>query len=66
MVKNESENYESQLNILEIETLDLCLEFQAALKSKNQFPIMSRDSFLIKPGYETLIAITATHTTARF
>jgi hypothetical protein len=30
-----------------------------------QFPVMSRDSFLIKPGYETMVAITAIHTTAR-
>jgi hypothetical protein len=36
----------------------------AAIKGKNQFPIVSRDSFLIQPGHETYVAITATHTTA--
>ena len=37
----------------------------AAIKGKNQFPIISRDSFLIRPGHETYIAITATHTSAQ-
>jgi hypothetical protein len=41
------------------------LGVQAAIKGKNQFPIISRDSFLLKPGHETYIAITATHTTAK-
>ena len=36
----------------------------AAIKGKNQFPIISRDSFLIRPGHETYVAITATHTSA--
>jgi hypothetical protein len=41
------------------------LGVQAAIKGKNQFPIISRDSFLIRPGHETYIAITATHTSAQ-
>lgn len=41
------------------------LGVRAAIKGKNQFPIMSRDSFLIRPGHETYIAITATHTSAQ-
>lgn len=40
------------------------LGVRAAIKGKNQFPIISRDSFLIRPGHETYVAITATHTTA--
>ena len=41
------------------------LGVQAAVKGKNQFPIISRDSFLIRPGHETYVAITATHTSAQ-